>query len=73
MKLFTILTLALFFSLSAGAQNSHESFERSFNHAEETYSKIYQDGEDESLIHSKEAIPQRFPFSWSYTSYNRKT
>jgi len=61
MKLFTILTLALLFSLSAGAQNSQESFERSFNHAEETYSKIYQDGEDESLIHSKGGYSAALP------------
>ncbi|MCW3072454.1 MAG: hypothetical protein JWO44_2344 [Bacteroidetes bacterium] len=55
MKTFSFFAFTLLFNVChITAQNGAESFEKSFNRAEEAFSKIYQEGMDESLMHSKE-------------------
>src|ERR1700756_3640731 len=62
MKTINSITLICLLSIcNLNAQNSKDSFEKKFNAADEIFSKIYQDGKDESVTYAKggyaEAIP----------------
>lgn len=59
LKSFTFICLLNTLSLSA--QNNIENFEKEFESAEKIFSKIYQDGKDESLTISKGGYTQVIP------------
>jgi len=62
MKIFKSLTIIYLLSaLSSSAQNNTENFEKDFESAEKIFSKIYQNGKDESLTISKGGYAEIIP------------
>jgi outer membrane protein OmpA-like peptidoglycan-associated protein len=61
MKKIILFILALFSSTYFNAQNNNESFAKEFDRAEEIFSKIYLNTDDESTSHSKTGYSQALP------------
>ncbi len=62
MKTFILLFVACFLNIFClNAQNSQGNFEKDFDAAEKIFSKVYQDGEGESLTYSKGGYATALP------------